>query len=1611
MERLRGAPPLNAIDLGPRYELLEELGSGEQGLVLLVRDRCLGKKLALKLLRDGGGSRRDPGQLQREFALLSRIAHPGIARAYDFGYLEGRPYFTRSFVPGKTLAEAPRLSPRPLLGVFREVARALAFLHRSEVLHLDVKPENIVLAAGRGPLRPVLIDFGLWRRGLEQPPDAAVHGSLPFMGPEYFRGGPLGPATDVYALGATLYWLIARRFPRPRPASTGCRGPEPEWDAPPLPLADHLRGLPPDLEWIILRSLSVDPSARFPSAGEVLEALERLGEKEGLTRERAAPAIETVGRKDELRRVDCFLDGVFRSDGPRCLLLTGPAGMGQSHLFRDMKVRAQVRGLGFFLETGFPGRSPPPGSLFAAMAGSLPGMRAGSRARWLSFLTRLRLKGNGGLSDAFDADLRLRRAREVSAALRSLREPLVLAVDGLQHFDEVSIELASSLIRYLIERPAERPPLAVALGYREEGPSQKTLEELSALLHRSGAPALSVGPLAPWETIELHRRLTAGSARPPAPNGRPEPFLVSLGIFQRTGGSPARVAAVAAGEAAQPGGRTAFRLPPGRRGRQLRRPERRLVQLLAVLERPSAAPELARLAGLPLAAAGRLLKELERRELIVPAVSGRPGGGLVPGPSAAGTVESIGASRRRLLHRRIARNLLEGATRRKEKLVEALLHFQKAGEARALIHHAPAAARFLRFSCRARAALDLLQAAKEAHLRLGRRPPLELTLDLADLQARTGAVKEGIRQLREVLSRREKVPPLSRLKAMFWLATLHARDGEFLRADALFSRGLSAGDSSGLRREEHLFFLNEHAAVKAFLGESGEASRLCEVGLRLCRKGKSARDREVSLNLLATRANVALRMRDYRRAGDDYRKSLEIADSLGSLSNRAVILNNLAAVHSQCGRAREAARALREAEEACHRLDERAPLASIHGNLAVLAARTGNFEEMERALEEAVKAASAGPRQEFVVEHSRGLCLLYRGRYREARERLEAAIRLAEGLGDRHVSRMDQVYRAEALLFLAEYPEARSALERLSGPGEASWVRSASLSRLSLLHALIGEVDPALKAVERHGEVGGEAAGDQLADWDVLYLSWALSIAGRPGEALARLSRAEARFRQAGLAPAAALASWIRAEAHLLSGQRSEALRVLSESGRGRSDLLAGLEPLLEARLRLEDASTPEEREKCADLLTQAASAFAGNPLPEWQHRLEVLRGRLDGGGDTGHREGQRAIEAMVLALPPEGRERYRGNLHLRAWIEVPATAGRRRRPGGSDLRDDSTETRTLELRPAAASRGELVARSPSMRRLSLLLDRLRDSDLPVLIQGETGSGKELAAWLLHAGSRRSEGPFRVVDCAAIPVPLLESELFGARAGAFSGQDRDRPGLLALARGGTVLFDEVSALIPELQAKLLRTLSERTMRPLGAEVEEPVDVRFIFSTSRDLDLDVREGRFRRDLLHRIQAVVVRVPPLRERQEDLPELVEVFLDDPAGGALPRGTSLGKGVLSRLRAHSWPGNVRELKHLLARLRLENPRAITLEALERALGGEAPRDLLPRNVLLGESLTDIRDRIEREYLVCHFRRLGGDTAALCRFLAISRRQLYRRCVRLRIRLRRERIGLRPE
>ena len=205
----------NAIDFGPRYGVLRELGSGGMGRVFLVEDLHLRRELALKVLHrppdDSAGIR----QARQEFTLLAQIEHPNIARAFDFGFLGDVPFFTSEYVPGSTLEDAgSRLGVESLLTVARSIAAAMECLHRGGILHLDIKPSNIIASPREGQRRAVLIDFGLCRRSTGSGPAAPMHGSFPYMAPEYFLGGEIGSWTDVYAFGVTLYRVSTGRYPR-----------------------------------------------------------------------------------------------------------------------------------------------------------------------------------------------------------------------------------------------------------------------------------------------------------------------------------------------------------------------------------------------------------------------------------------------------------------------------------------------------------------------------------------------------------------------------------------------------------------------------------------------------------------------------------------------------------------------------------------------------------------------------------------------------------------------------------------------------------------------------------------------------------------------------------------------------------------------------------------------------------------------------------------------------------------------------------------------------------------------------------------------------------------------------------------------------------------------------------------------------------------------------------------------------------------------------------------------------------------------------------------------------------------------------------------------------
>ena len=298
-----------------------------------------------------------------------------------------------------------------------------------------------------------------------------------------------------------------------------------------------------------------------------------------------------------------------------------------------------------------------------------------------------------------------------------------------------------------------------------------------------------------------------------------------------------------------------------------------------------------------------------------------------------------------------------------------------------------------------------------------------------------------------------------------------------------------------------------------------------------------------------------------------------------------------------------------------------------------------------------------------------------------------------------------------------------------------------------------------------------------------------------------------------------------------------------------------------------------------------------------------------------------------------------------------------------------------------------IIGRTEAMRRVHALIDKAAACSLPVLIHGESGTGKELVARAIHERSDRRTRRFFSENCSALSESLLESELFGHVRGAFTGADRDRKGILELAHGGALFLDEIGDMSLRMQSKLLRALQEREIRPVGGKDIIRIDVRIISATHRSLRALIRDGGFREDLLYRINVITIHLPPLRDRREDIPALVEHFLARIAAETgLPR-KDCSPGALELLLAHEWPGNIRELENVIQRAvalgdggRIEAPdlpdrirhMMITEEAPQYSAGGKAGEQMLIEKALFN---------------------FEGDKTRAARFIGWSRPKLYRR------------------
>jgi two-component system response regulator HydG len=327
----------------------------------------------------------------------------------------------------------------------------------------------------------------------------------------------------------------------------------------------------------------------------------------------------------------------------------------------------------------------------------------------------------------------------------------------------------------------------------------------------------------------------------------------------------------------------------------------------------------------------------------------------------------------------------------------------------------------------------------------------------------------------------------------------------------------------------------------------------------------------------------------------------------------------------------------------------------------------------------------------------------------------------------------------------------------------------------------------------------------------------------------------------------------------------------------------------------------------------------------------------------------------------------------------------------GATLARLKREVQRLQRAAAPASFAGLVGESPRMTELFEMMRKVASSDAPILVQGETGVGKELIVRAIHAQGPRASGPFVAINCAALPPALLESELFGHAKGAFTDARTAKDGLFVAASGGTLFLDEIGEMPLELQPKLLRAIQEKVVRPIGATEEVPFDARLIAATNRDLETMVEDGTFRQDLLFRVNVIQLSVPPLRARGGDILVLACHFLDRIASRTNKRITGFSPEASQRLMAYVWPGNVRELENCVEH-------AVALASHDQIAVTDLPeriRAFQPTHIVLADddptTLVTLEE-LEKRYVKRVLEAVGGNKSAAARVLGVERRTLYR-------------------
>ncbi len=1572
-----------------RYLLRRPLGVGRQGAVWEAEDTRDGDRPCAVKLTSGGGA---------EAGTLLRLDHPSLPRALDHGRWEAMDFLVMERVVGRPLS--PAMPAAVIAEAAARVASALGALHDAGIVHGDVKPANVLV----GDDGAWLVDLGLSGAA----GDGALSGTPAFLAPEVLVG-ERGPASDLYALGVTLAMCLGGRHPlvddptdRAAVFSALARRDTPR----PAALDSLPQALRPCVAWL----LSWAPERRPPSARAWLgrwlrDAAGLLGNDPALAGLPSAepgslcgvPRVPLVARdaaRDAATRgIEQALAGALVG-----VVLVGPPGAGRRRLadeaLRAVRVASAARGEAPEVRDELPTEpSRPtivrlidaPADRVAAVAGAIARLRrfGGPIAPVALVATTTDPVADEGLMRLDVGPLDRTRVAELLAALQGDPPGSLAAPPVVEAWLDVTAGLAGRIVsvaRTLGPAPvagvsrdalrraasAQAAPLPADLSLAARD-AAVCLATAAIPLGRADLAAI-VGTDSQAAVTELVRRGVAVSTGDAVALAAPLPFdgvdpedRVRVGAAMErhlASATPARHGLRA--RAAVLRGDTTAAWQHGMRAAG--DPGTPRAEAIAWLDRVAPwAPD-------PAAHALRLAQALvlagdAARALAVLAP-------LTPSP----TVQALEADAlRRSGDRARARTLAE-----------------------ALVEGDDPAARAVGRMVLARDALDRGDAAMAAvalgaSLAEGEGVPAALRPRALEIGGLVALAADDLDRAADRLERCDLAAlaagdNVERARAASLRGMIAQRRGDHEAARRLYRDAWSLAAQEGDDHGAATYLVNIGGAALE-CGDLGEAARALERAVRalaaLGRLGELARALVNLASLLAWlgdrpgAADAARRAADAARlAGDAVTEGFaQAVEAEATLTGRAAA-EALVSAAARLDAGGDAGRAVEVRARAATCLSA---AGDPTGAAALLPAEGGGAMVALAGLEVAL-ARRASPTE------------------------LTAAVAAARAAVDADPSVEHTVW----LLGAAE----RTAVAT-GDAGEAGRLRAAARSRIPALAATLPEALAAL-FLEAHPTTpepapapGPGSTGDPASKGDPAAAQWQRLVA------VTQKLNAESRLRPLlELVMDAVVELTGASRGFLLLRDPGGELRVRTARNLGQRDLegdeMAPSRSVAERVARTGDAVVTVDA--TADGRFDAAESVHAMHLRSILAVPLAVRGEVVGTiyVDDRYRAGAFGDEAMVVArafadAAALAIHNARTQSALRRALHR-AEALSRELSRRIDLQQVELEATRQSVSPDA-TRGRyegIIGRGGAMAKILALVDRVAPTGMSVLLQGESGTGKELVARAIHANSPRAGRPFVAENCGAIPETLLESVLFGHVKGAFTGADRTRPGLFEVADGGTLLLDEVGEMSAGMQAKLLRVLQDGEVRPVGSERSRKVDVRVIAATHRDLAEMVRRGTFREDLFYRLAVMVLPVPSLRDRREDIPALVAHFIT--RHGA--PGTAIDRRAMARLVAAPWPGNVRQLANEIQRAAVLSDGTIREEDLTPGLGVAPPpgaRDAgATRDGDAARAPLDLRgavEDVEREMVERALVESGGNQSSAARALGLSRFGLQKKLKRLGI------------